>query len=308
MIEILLAISAVAPTMMTATKRKKKRALKYTITAYKPELHYERDFDPEKDAINVSIKKYFDNGGVQQNKTLKIRQNQGSGIKEFFYTYDNFVNLLEDMQGFEEEDLIPEFGRCHEFTTRRIWNRLVEQNGYGNNRDAFEQAIVDMTAELVPDPAAKETMLLAIEQGYFKKPREVDVLDHHHRFEILMEYVDKLPSETDFSFTDEQVRRYYGATFPEQWRAAYIQAGKKQKRTPYWECKTSCEYNNVLLMTLRRRGTRKVRKKDQKRRTKDKNINKKRRKKTNVTRSAPCTRTLTINGGIAVEIQGAKIT
>ena len=160
---LLLTLPAV---IVMAGSKKKKRATKYSLTSYEPVLHYERDFDPEKASVEVQFKRYFENDGMQQNEVQKVRQNQQSCVEEFFYTHDNFLNLLEDLEGFEETDLVSEFGKVHEFTTRRIWQRLVENNDYGDDRDGFDQAVTDMIAELVPDLLIN-TIISKIKDGHY---------------------------------------------------------------------------------------------------------------------------------------------
>ena len=215
--------------------KKKRKATKYSISSYEPELSYERNFEASEGAT-VKIKKYFTPAGVgaaaarRQEFSQTVRKYEGKEIEELFYVVDNYKHLVTDLQGFTEADLVQEFAPLlGDETARREWTRLVAANGYPNTEDGFDQAVVDLTAELVQDQSAKETFLIAVQDGNFKKPRDVNVHKHTKRFCMLIEYADRLPSNGDNLLTELQKRRYYGYTFPELWRAEYVKAGRRIK-------------------------------------------------------------------------------
>ena len=198
------------------------------IRKYKLSLSYERPFDPT-EGKQAKLKIFFEltdsAGNIRMvSEDQSMRMFQGESVEELLYTVDEFIKLRETMTGFEDDMLHNEFKKVLEHDHRETFIQLMADNGYAQDRDGFDQAINHLIEEIGRDPHGKESMIAAIMQGELRKPKLVDVIDHHKRYMWLIKCVDRLSTSSAFFLTEEEIKNYYEYTYPHEWVLEYQMA------------------------------------------------------------------------------------
>ena len=204
---------------MTVSKR---------IRKYKLSLSYERPFDPT-EGKQTKLKIFFEltdsAGNIRMvSEDQSMRMFQGDSVEELLYTVDEFIKLRETMTGFEDDMLHDEFKKVLEHDHRETFIQLMADNNYARDRDGFDQAINHLIEDIGRDPHGKESMIAAIMQGELRKPKLVDVIDHHKRYMWLIKCVDRLSTSNAFFLTEEEIKNYYEYTYPHEWVLEYQMA------------------------------------------------------------------------------------
>ena len=209
----------------------------YADTPFEPCLHYERDFDPEKKAPMhtmsvefgkmVEIEDESDDDGnptmvkrVLQKKET-IRKFQGKSVEELLYTMDEFFTKARDID-MDIEQMWEEWPKIQSHGPRKVWERLKEDNTYALTQHGLRDAINDYLRNWTKDPRARNTIIKNF-QKKFRKPMEADIHDHYVRLDLLMDYIDQLPTTTVTpKITEEDRKDFFFESFPVKWREEFV--------------------------------------------------------------------------------------
>ena len=209
-----------------------------TDTPFEPSLHYERDFDPtnksEKYTMAVEftrairVERVADDGTRSMVPLEIIIQNQeeilvfqGESLEELLYNIDQFNNKTKYMK-LTAEQKWEEWPRIQGHGPIKVWNNLQDTYTYDITARVLEEAMKDFIKNWAKDSRAKDTMLKNIKRE-FRKPMGADVHEHHVRFDLLMDYIDLLPStEITTKITEVEKKDFFFETFPTNWRQELV--------------------------------------------------------------------------------------
>ena len=106
------------------------------------------------------------------------------------------------------------------------WDRLIKKGSYSQDKEGLKEAIQDYIKIYNRDSRAEDTMINNI-QKKLRKPMDTEVHEYQIRVDLLMDYIDLLPSDNRTAkLIDIERKNFSYKTSPLKWREQFISGSR----------------------------------------------------------------------------------